>query len=378
MNITIVRSRGIDQSVHKVAKALSKNGHNVKLLIWDRQNTLKCSHVDYAISRFTLEAPYDRLSVVFYLPIWWAFEFLFLLRNDSDVIHACDFDTLIPALLIRYFKKVKICYTIYDFYADTVLIKIPSAFRKFVASLEKFSIVFVDVIFLVDESRLKQIKGSKISKVVYINNSPPDCLGSGFGQIEHTEVLRIFYAGVINEYRGLEYIINAVRELNNVNLIIAGKGPDEDLLKREIRTARDAVQFVGYLPYEKVLEKEMDSDILFAFYDCALPAHKYASPNKLFEAMMCKKPIIVSDGSTMADIVRRVDCGIVVPYGDIEAIKAAILKLQNDPKLRQKLGENGRKAYDDEFSWKIMEHRLIDAYAKLGMDTTLRSLRESA
>jgi glycosyltransferase involved in cell wall biosynthesis len=80
---------------------------------------------------------------------------------------------------------------------------------------------------------------------------------------------------------------------------------------------------------------------------------------------MCSKPIIVNDDTSMADIVRNEKCGIVVPYGDVEAIKKAISQLIQDRQLSNLLGENGRKAYETRYSWNIMETRLIHAYESL-------------
>jgi glycosyltransferase involved in cell wall biosynthesis len=80
--------------------------------------------------------------------------------------------------------------------------------------------------------------------------------------------------------------------------------------------------------------------------------------------MMCSKPILVNEGTSMADIVREEKCGLVVPYGDITAIRDAILLLKNDPELARQLGANGRRAYEQKYSWKIMEDRLLGLYNK--------------
>lgn len=365
MKVTLVRSRAIDPSVNKVAKALSQNGYDVKLLLWDRQNTLKSKNGDkYTICNFNLKAPYDKFSVLFYLPIWWIYEFFFLLKDDSTVIHLCDLDTLIPAIFVKLIRRVKICYTIYDFYADNL--QNPLIVRKFIAFVERFGIRFTDVLFLVDECRYEQVKGAKINKIVYIYNSPPDYFDAKQRQKSGAVAdITVFYAGLIHKSRGLEYMINAIQDLDNVKLIIAGTGSDKGLLEKLSIDAKKEIQYIGQIPYEKVIEKTMEADILFAFYDTIIPNNRYASPNKLFEAMMCGKPIIVSDGSSMANTVRRVNCGLVVPYGDVQAIREAIVNLKIDPRLRKELGENGRKAYEDRYSWAIMEGRLINAYNEL-------------
>lgn len=367
MKVTIVRSRAIDPSINKVAKALSENGYDVILLVWDRMGIKETENINgYTIYRFGFKAPHDKSTVVFYLPIWWLYEFFFLLKQESTVIHVCDLDTLIPAIFVKFIKKVKLCYTIYDFYADNLPNKFPLLFRKFVAFAERFGIRFTDVLFLVDECRYEQVKGAKINSVEYIYNSPPDYFNL---KQEHRsnpgEILIIFYAGIILKSRGLEYIIKAIKDMNSIKLIIAGAGPDKDFLEDLPTDINTNIQYIGPISYEKVIEKTMESDILFAFYNPIISNNRYASPNKLFEAMMCGKPIIVNSEVAASKIVIKENCGLIVPYGDIDAIKKAILRIKNNPNLRIELGENGRKAYEKRYSWSIMESRLLDAYSEL-------------
>jgi glycosyltransferase involved in cell wall biosynthesis len=39
--------------------------------------------------------------------------------------------------------------------------------------------------------------------------------------------------------------------------------------------------------------------------------------------------------------------------------------LRDDPKLRKRLGENGRKAYLEKYNWDIMEQKLYKIYDEL-------------
>ena len=34
------------------------------------------------------------------------------------MVHACDFDTILPALMCKWLWKIKVIYDIFDFYAD--------------------------------------------------------------------------------------------------------------------------------------------------------------------------------------------------------------------------------------------------------------------
>jgi len=372
MKVTLVRARAIDPAVNKVAKTLSTHGYDVKLLVWDRQNTLSTKDGDgYTTCKFGFKAPYDKLTVIFYLPIWWVYEFFFLLKDKCNVIHACDLDTLIPAIPAKFIKRVPLCYTIYDFYANNLpdgrFQLARKVVRSLVAWIEKLGIGFTRILFLVDEARYEEVRRARINKLAYIYNSPPD-----YFDVNQTKNLRnaaaeitVFYAGVINRSRGLHFIARAVKDLDGVRLILAGAVHDKAFLDNYVLTSKK-IQYLGWLPsYEDVIKGTLKADILFRLSDPKIPKTKYESPNKLFEAMMCGKPIIVSDGSSMADIVRKENCGLIVPYGDVNAIKEAILKLKNNPELYQELGQNGRKAYEARYSWRIMQERLLDSYREL-------------
>ena len=368
----MVRGRAIDPTVNKVAKALSEHGYDVKLLVWDRQNTLKRQKAEgYRVCRFNLKAPYDRPTVFFYLPIWWIYEFFFLLRDNCDVIHACDLDTLIPAVVAKVIKRAPLCYTIYDFYANNLpdgrFQSVRKVIRSLVARVEKFGIGFAEILFLVDESRYEEVRGSRINKLVYIYNSPPDYFNANQAEQPGNAAaeMTVFYAGVISRLRGLQFMASSVQDLEGVRLILAGPVHDEAFLQSSVLTS-EKTRYLGWLPsYEDVIRETLEADVLFRLSDPKIPKTKYESPNKLFEAMMCGKPIVVSDGSSMANIVREENCGLVVPYGDVTAIREALLKLKNDLQLRQTLGQNGRNAYENRYGWRIMEQRLLDSYEQL-------------
>jgi glycosyltransferase involved in cell wall biosynthesis len=81
--------------------------------------------------------------------------------------------------------------------------------------------------------------------------------------------------------------------------------------------------------------------------------------------MMCGKPILVNNGTSTADKVVEENCGLVVDANNITEIRDAIVMLRDDPELRMKLGANGRRAYEERYSWEIMEQRLITLYQEL-------------
>jgi glycosyltransferase involved in cell wall biosynthesis len=359
--------------MEKEAKTLADHNYTVTVIGWERwgAHPLLNGEGSYRVKKLRLNVPPNSLKVAFYLPIWWLFGMWQLLIGRWDVIHAIDFDSFVPALLVAKIKRKPIVYDIADFYADTIGFPIlPGLSRKITAKIDRALMKFAVVIILPDESRIKQVGLDTIRKsVVIVNNSPDQgILRSIVSKSLGDKPFTVFYGGGIGKWRGIIEMCLAVKDLPDVQLVIMGPcSPSFEAELQEVCKNTDNIKLhLSFVPYKEVIAETINAHSLFALYDPADPNNRFASPNKLFEAMMCGKPIIVSDGTSMVDIVKKEDCGLVVPYGDVQAIKEAIMKLQSDPGLRQKLGANGRKAYEGKYDWQIMEQRLLTLYQQIG------------
>jgi glycosyltransferase involved in cell wall biosynthesis len=369
MKVIMVRSHPInpDARIEKEAHTIANAGYKVTLLGWKRYGDAPENEQrsNYSIHRIRLRAPLG-FKVIFFLPLWWILELFWLLHSDWDIVHAADLDTYVPALIAAKIKRKPIVYDIYDFYADTA--DLPLLIRETVTRIDIFLMKFASAIIIVDPSRLRQIRRNDGSGVYVIYNTPEDTiflsLKDSLSTKPETPSFKIFFAGVLTFDRDFETIIQAAKELGDVEVEIAGFGYFEERL-REISTHESFFTYSGTITHEEVIKRTIHANLLFAFYNPAVPNNIYASPNKLFEAMLCSKPILVSSGTAMADIVHVENCGIVVPFGDLDAIKSAISLLRSDPALSERLGQNGRTAYETKYNWKIMETKLLGIYNQL-------------
>lgn len=366
MRVLIVRSRAIDPSVKKIASALAKNGYNVHLLLWDRTGEQSDPNNDIYRTHFCrIKAPYDSLLAVFYLPLWWLFELGFLMKysNKNTIIHACDFDTLWPAVCVKIIKRLPLNYSILDFYADNFPQSTPHFIRNIIAFAEKFGLRYTNTTFLADESRLVQIKGARYNNIAYIYNTPqePNFCDEKKALPDSNKFV-LFYAGVLHESRGLRQIIEAIEDIEDIIFLVAGTGPESSLFENLSNVERKKIKYIGWITYDEVIRQTILSDCIIALYDPRIPNNKYASPNKLFEAMMCRKPIIVNEGTSMTTIVQNEKCGLIVSFKNISQIKDAILTLENDINLCRLLGDHGREAYEKRYNWDIMQKRLVENY----------------
>jgi glycosyltransferase involved in cell wall biosynthesis len=370
--VIICRSNPIDPDprVEKTAQALGENGYPVTILGWDRTAILP-DLVEYPwglIRRLKISAVYGSGLQNFPALLRWQHRLLVWLirhRKEFDIIHTCDFDTILPALILKFLWGKKVVYDIFDFYADH-LRATPPWIKHLIRWLDNWSIKIVDGLIVADESRWDQIPSAKphLSAVIY--NTPKD-IHSDFGSddsFSQIGELSIVYVGLLQRERGIFELVNVLTRHPEWHLHLAGFGGDEQEIV-SLATKLPNVHWYGRIPYQQALQLSRCADIIFATYDPAIPNHRYASPNKIFEAMMLGKPLIVARDTNIDQIVTKFECGLIVPYGDESALEDGLIKLSADPNLRIRFGKNARQAYEHSYQWDKMEARLIALYRSI-------------
>lgn len=357
-----------DPRVEKEAQALSNAGYLVTVLGWDRTGLLPTreDRQQYQVLRLPIRAAFGKgMGNLPQLLRWQAglLRWLVSHRSEYDLIHACDFDTVLPAYACKLLFSKRLVYDIFDFYADH-LRATPEWIKGLIRGLDRSIVRKADAVILVDDARVVQLGGSVPRRMEVIVNSPSDQRPPAPFPPSPAGMLRIAYVGLLQVERGLLELIDVVRRHPGLSLDLAGFGGDEETISAAAAGV-PGIRFHGRISYSRTLELSAQADCLIATYDPAIPNHRLSSPNKLFEAMMLAKPIVVAADTNMDRIVRQYECGMVVTYGDVASLESTLLELADNLQLRQKLGEHARQAYDQAFDWKRMEERLLCLYRKV-------------
>ena len=173
----------------------------------------------------------------------------------------------------------------------------------------------------------------------------------------------IGYAGRLVESKGVFDLLAAVGQLNDVRLVYIGDGEARAELEKR---APANTQFVGAQPLEALPS-------LFSALDCLiLPSRTTASWKEQFgrvliEAASCGVPVIGSDSGAIPEVIGAGEnaLGLVFAEADVNALAAALGRLQNEPNLAQQLGAVGARRARDEFSWARVAARLAAIYRDL-------------
>jgi glycosyltransferase involved in cell wall biosynthesis len=164
------------------------------------------------------------------------------------------------------------------------------------------------------------------------------------------------FAGRVCEEKGWKVLLTALQSLPpNYKCVLAGDGPQLD----ELRAWMDRPELQGRVFYVGLLPR----DALLSFYralDClaipslTFPRWKEQFGGVLADGMAMGLPLIGSDSGAIPEVIGP--AGLAVPENNPHALAAAIRQLREQPDLRQKFAEAGRKRFEAEFA--------IPAYAR--------------
>lgn len=372
--IILIRSSEatIDVRIEKIARSLNKFGHKIEIVCWDRSASLpKIENVGYAvINRIGIKSEFGMgIRLLPKLTKFWLRTFIWLLKNNFDAIHSCDFDTIVPSLPAAKLRNKKIIYDIFDFYSEGG--NVPSKLRIVISKIDKFLMRFVNKIIVVDDARISFLPKNVMEKVEVIYNSPLDLLeesriiANNCNKIpKKSKAFRLVYSGRIIDGRYIKEMIEAITTINTAEMVIAGFGNLKDISNLEnFVSLKKNISFIGRLTHNESLGLEYTADVIFSLNDPDIPNNKMASSNKLFEAMMLEKPVVINSGTSMEKKVNKYGCGLVIPAPTVEKIKDAVQHLMSDENTCHVLGKNGRRAFKNEFSWELMEKKLRSIYS---------------
>jgi glycosyltransferase involved in cell wall biosynthesis len=120
-------------------------------------------------------------------------------------------------------------------------------------------------------------------------------------------------------------------------------------LVREAAHARPRVHYLGAIAYDDVgpLVANSLASLIVKEGDFSTGL----MPLKLFESMACGVPVIVTNYPGIADVVRSVDAGFVIPPGDVAALVSAVDILAGSPERAHAMGRRGRTWVGNGHSW---------------------------
>ncbi len=174
----------------------------------------------------------------------------------------------------------------------------------------------------------------------------------------------VAYAGTVGIANNLEYLVDAAYNLKDeqkIHFIILGQGGEKKKLVDKAKYLElKNITFIDSIKKELVQNFLKNIDVAFI---SLLPEKLFrfgVSPNKVFEYMYAKKPILwaIEAGN---NLVEEAKCGISVPLNDIVSLRKSILRLKKlSEDAREELGQNGYNFVIAHHSYSMLAKKLVD------------------
>ncbi len=221
-------------------------------------------------------------------------------------------------------------------------------------------------IVLVQSSRMRYRPlrlGTPIEKVKVIGDGI-DFLE--FNNVDNAEYLKnelnikksdiiITFASRLVKLKGIMDLINVakviVRENRNVVFLIAGSGPLEDKLKKEIKQIKN----IKILGYRDDIPKLLKISNIFIH-----PSYSEGLSPAIMEACASGLPIITTNIGSNSDIITNGLNGFLFQPGDKNAMKSYIMKLIQDQLLREKMGKYNQDFIRNNYSLDKISKKFIE------------------
>lgn len=170
----------------------------------------------------------------------------------------------------------------------------------------------------------------------------------------------ILFFGRISPYKGIDYLINAVKRMTgDVQLIIAGGGTvyfPKSLYEGDCR-----ITLINrYIDMSELYELITNCGIVVCPYTDATQSGVVMTAYSLY------KPVIVTDVGGLPEMVDDGKTGFVIPRKSVEALYKVLEEIYSNPSILQTLSDNIKKKYlSGVGSWQAIANQYLSIYTNI-------------
>jgi len=348
--------------VYRRARSLRESGYDVTFMVNDTKGE---EYIEDTKVVSTGVSSGSYLRRIFIAPFK---TFRKLRQINADYYQTYSVDLLLVCLLLKIIGK-KVIFDLREGHPYTYYLKskkphwINYCIVSLMAIWMKFCLRKLDATIVTSEGIERYCLRWGVPNVSIIGNFPvvnKDYSLSYEDYIKRED--RVIYYGSIYTISRQEVFMDALSRIPNVHYFLAGKF-EYQYYKEQItqHSYWEKVEFIdGFQIHElpSFFKKSTISNVLRDF-------SKTSSPNgsmgiiKLFESMEAGLPIICSNVPVYQKLLSEYPCGLLVDVNDSKQIEDAVRYLIEHKEEAYKMGQIGRKAVIEKYSWDALSSKYI-------------------
>ena len=352
---TVTNDLNFDQRMIRICTSLAGAGYTVTLVGTKNHRSAPLQQKKYHQKRISpLFGKGPGFYAVYNLRL-----FFYLLFKRSDAICSIDLDTVLPVWLAARLKNTTGVYDAHEYFTQQKEVITRPGIYKVWHWIEKKMVPRFRNGYTVSKSIA--VEFNKLYGVNYevIRNLP---LLKTIAAAAPAKERIILYQGAVNEARGLEFLIPAMKGVD-ATLVIYGDGNFMEQTKELIKANNLAAKV---LLKGRVLPEELDMLTAKAYIGINLVEQVglnqyYSLANKFFDYIHHGLPQLTMNFPEYKMVNDEFEVAVLIDDLKEETIAGALNRLLNDGELYERLQQNCLKAREG-FNWEKEEKRLIAFY----------------
>ncbi|HWR44302.1 glycosyltransferase family 4 protein [Sporomusa sp.] len=352
---------GIEQHVRDVSQSLTANGHKVNIVT---------RPVELLVQEFSKVCPVNVLPIRSAIDIETIWKLAGLIKKEQvDIIHThTSRDSWLAVFAVRLAGRGKVVTTRHmPFPAKTDAIHI-SLFRRISAVICVSN--FVKQRFLANKPALDLNKVQVVYPGIDIERFSTCQTVDIRAQLNLTpSEFVVGFAGRLTKEKGVHVLIEAIAKINNQGkycrlLVAGGVNPNTPDYLNQLRSQADnlgishLVDFYGFT-----------TDIVSVMRSINVLVLPSVIPETfglvLAEAMLAGRPAISTRTGAQQEVIQDEQTGFIIPPESVDALAEAIIRLIDNPKQAEDMGNSGREYVISHFSKNAMRDNLEDVFLQL-------------
>lgn len=362
----MINDLATDQRVHRVAKLLAAEGVEVICIGRSLPESLEPEELPFRIHRFKLLFNKGPLFYANYnLRLWLKLMFV----KKPDLLISNDLDTLPASYLLCRIRRVPLIYDSHELFTQMPELIHRKGVQSVWRWMERAMVPRIRYAVTVNYS-IATIYRRLYGTPFRVVRNMPERIAYEARIVRPEQGGRdqmIIYQGALNVGRGLELMIDAMQYVEESRFVIAGSGDIDEELRRRVEEhgVGDRVEFIGRLLPKDLTALTMRADLGISLEEDLGLNYRYTLPNKLFDYIQCRVPVLCSSLPEMARIVESYGVGVATGERDPEKL-AAIIRYM----LKERSGGAWKEALEkaaEELCWEEESVVYLDLLRECGV-----------
>lgn len=339
--IFISSNDGSDMRINKELKTLSKQ-FEVTFIGVGESNTQSYAR-DYCKYFYLISGKRNK-PITILKQLWLVIKLSF---KGYDSVHIINEQLMIFFYPLMFGKHV-----VLDIFDSIFLMKNKSSNKLFL--IKKIIYAPVDVILVTDNNRKTLMPSFTHSKIRVLENFPYKFNGL-VNTNKPQSPLTLLYNGWLGKYRGTDFVLQLLEADNQLRIIMAGWFADDQ--SRDLAN-HPQVDYRGIMTQEEALMiAAQEADYILCVYAPNNENNVNASPNKIYDAIQTKTPLIINSEVHISSFVEEQKIGIIInDYTNFDS--AALIKQLAE----KKKNFNFEPSLIETYNWENIEQVLLEAH----------------